>query len=564
MAALDVPVQLSLPFADGDARRASRSDALYGTHAYHTKVPPAVAARYIEANCPDDGVVLDPFAGSGMTGVGALMTGRRAVLSDLSPAAVHIARNYTSSCEPADFEAGVERVVDRVGAEIAALYDSTVDGAAATVEYLVWSDVRACPACGAEVVLWDQRATGLRKLTCSACAHVGAKRGFAYVGERAVETSLSAPLSTRRVVRPAKPEDLRGDIEIPPSWWYPTEPFDRSRPMWRKSHEEMGIGSVDRFFSRRNLAALAGLWWASGLEEDERVRSALRFSITAIINRASRRYQWNAKRPTNVLGGTLYISSLRYEWNVLSLWRRKVAAVRRLMASGLAHEGAVRVEHASATQLPLPEASIDYCFTDPPFGAHIVYSDVSLLWESWLGSLTDRQQEAIVVSGGDHPKGVNDYQMLLLGAFREIRRVLKPEGRATVVFQATDPAVWGAIIDAAAEADLFVIDATTMHKGQPSFKQIKGEQAGERVAHTDVVLTFAREGAACRVAPIDLSRVVADEMRDWAALRNVVVRTGHLYAVVAAARLGAGQKPLSFDEVSDLVADAQEPALAVP
>jgi len=37
--------------------------------------------------------VLDPIAGSGMTGLGAATVGRRAVLNDLSPAAVHIARN---------------------------------------------------------------------------------------------------------------------------------------------------------------------------------------------------------------------------------------------------------------------------------------------------------------------------------------------------------------------------------------------------------------------------------------------------------------------------------------
>lgn len=563
MAALKTPAQLSLHSTDRDARRASRSDTLYGTHAYHTKVPPAVAAHYIGANCPEDGVVLDPFAGSGMTGVGASMAGRRAVLFDLSPAAVHIARNYTRPCDVDDFDGGVARVLDRVGTEIATLYDSTVDGAPATVEHVVWSDVRACPRCAAEVVLWDVRDAGLRNLACAACGHTGAKASFAYIDERAVETSLSAPWSPGRLVRSTEPGDLRGDVQVPGPRWYPTYPFDRSRPMWRKSHEEMGITSVDGFFSNRNRAALAALWWASGLEEDQRVRSALRFSITAIINRASRRYQWNAKRPTNVLSGTLYISSLRYEWNVLSLWRRKVAAVRRLLASGLADEGAVRVERASATQLPLRDASIDYCFTDPPFGAHIVYSDVSLLWEAWLGSLTDREQEAIVVPGGDHPKGVGDYQALLLGSFQEIRRVLKPKGKATVVFQATDPAVWGAIIDAAADAGLFVVDATTMHKGQPSFKQIKGTQAGERVAHTDVVLTFGREGTAGRVTPIDLRRVVADEIREWAALRNAVVHTGHLYAVVAAVRLGAGQRPLSFEEVSDLVADVQERPLAV-
>ena len=45
-------------------------------------------------------MVADPFAGSGMTGVAALLSGRSAVLSDLSPGAVHLARNHTRRVEP--------------------------------------------------------------------------------------------------------------------------------------------------------------------------------------------------------------------------------------------------------------------------------------------------------------------------------------------------------------------------------------------------------------------------------------------------------------------------------
>jgi adenine-specific DNA methylase len=559
MAISDAPAQLAPMAEKSSATRASRSDAIYRTHAYHTKVPPAVVAHYVEKNCPPDGVVLDPFCGSGMTGVGALMAGRRAELSDLSPAAVHIAANYTSPCDPDEFQLAVARVLERVGAEIEALYRTNVDGAEATIEYLVWSDIRGCPACGHEILLWDVRGRGLRGLCCPECGHEAAKANFNYVGERAVEASLSAPWANGRIVRPAEMADTQQPVEIGEDRWYPTNLFDRSRPMWRKSHEQMGIVSVDGFFSRRNLAALAALWSAANQERDERLRSALRFSITAVINRASRRYQWNAKRPTNVLGGTLYVSSLRYEWNVLSLWRRKVAAVGRLLASGPAGDCAVTVHQASATRLPIPSASIDYCFTDPPFGAHIVYSDVSLLWEAWLGDLTDRDEETIVVSGGDKPKGVADYHGLLYGAFSEIRRVLKPEGRATVIFQATDAAVWGAIITAAEEAGLFVVEASTMHKGQPSFKQVKGVREGERVAHTDVVLTFGSAAGARAAQRPDLRKIVANEIRTWAEVGDAPAHVGHLYAVVAAAQIGAGRRPLTFDAVSSLMMEIEEP-----
>jgi hypothetical protein len=44
----------------------------------------------------------------------------------------------------------------------------------------------------------------------------------------------------------------------------------------------------------------------------------------------------------------------------------------------------------------LPDASVDLVFTDPPFGANINYSEMNILWESWLGRFTDNTHEAII------------------------------------------------------------------------------------------------------------------------------------------------------------------------
>ena len=49
----------------------------------------------------------------------------------------------------------------------------------------------------------------------------------------------------------------------------------------------------------------------------------------------------------------------------------------------------------SATNLCQPENSIDYIFTDPPFGANINYSEISFLWEAWL-NVTNQVPEAII------------------------------------------------------------------------------------------------------------------------------------------------------------------------
>ena len=155
-----------------------------------------------------------------------------------------------------------------------------------------------------------------------------------------------------------------------------------------------------------------------------------------------------------------------------------------------------------------------------------------------------------MVAGGDQPKTVSDYENLLRGAFAEMHRVLKPDRAATVVFQATDPAVWGAIQHAAGDAGFDLRDATTLDKGQPSFKQIKG-QNGERVAATDVVLTLGRRRDARRASRSVLTPVQAAE----AALRQAsedgrALPVGKLYATVNARLLAAGvERVVGYQEL---------------
>lgn len=137
--------------------KAGKNTAIYNAHSYHTKVPPQGIVPYIEHYTEPGDLVLDPFCGSGMTGVAALLSGRHAVLNDLSPAAVHIARNY---CTPVDVDAlraEFERIKAAVQEEFDWLYGTTCDRChgPATIQYTIWSDVFACDRCGEALVLWD-------------------------------------------------------------------------------------------------------------------------------------------------------------------------------------------------------------------------------------------------------------------------------------------------------------------------------------------------------------------------------------------------------------------------
>ncbi len=181
-----------------------KTDAIYKAHGYHTKVPHlAIVPSILHYTEPGD-LVLDGFAGSGMTGVAAQWCGvaptayrhdlegdwkrqgkappkwgvRRAILNDLSPAATFIAANY---CLPVDVNAFArtgKQLLDEVEQEIGWMYETLhTDGKTkGKIDYTVWSEVFTCPECAGEVNFLDEALDEDTKRVRDAfrCPHCGA------------------------------------------------------------------------------------------------------------------------------------------------------------------------------------------------------------------------------------------------------------------------------------------------------------------------------------------------------------------------------------------------------
>lgn len=479
--------------------KVSKTTADYRAHSYHTKVPPEAIKPFIRALTKPGDLVLDPFCGSGMTGVAALSEGRNAVLSDLSPAAVHISRNYTNKCDPVEFDKALAAVERFVEPTMRWLYHP-VKQPGIKIEYTTWSDVFQCSECQKSILYWDvvhiAGGTDSQGLICPHCESYVRKTDLLWLSEQPVMTNYSSGSNRISTHEPTQDElELIEEANAAPiPYWIPRVPFGSEREMWRASHSAMGITEVGGFFTRRNLHALAALRHAIVATSEGRMREALMFAFTACVNRASRRYQWNAKRPTNVMSGTLYISSLRYEWNVWSLFRRKAADVRRYFKSFPETDTTVQVMNRSATDLScLPDGSVSLVFMDPPFGSNIFYADSSLLWEAWLGHLTDNAEEIVVnksrgrVGGG---KTLDDYGQLMTKAFIEVARVLKPGGYAVLAFSNSNDKVWMEIQKAMTAAKLETETVHILDKGQPSIKGVKGVSGKESVTTLDLLITM--------------------------------------------------------------------------
>lgn len=540
----------------------SKGGPWYTSHTYPTKIPPETIVPFIEASTEPSGLVADPFCGSGMTGVAAVLAGRRAVLSDLSPGAIHLARNHTRSVCP-DLLTEAVAVFDRSWMRRTErnLYWSSVNTDAGVIDGLmrhtVWSEVYKCPSCESEVVLWDAAEPDRplpRDIRCDNCRRWFNRKGGIPIASVPRWMTI-APESGGRLIHGDPIASTLHQIDKVRgrriTHWIPSTPIDPSREMYIRSALHLrGVQTVADMFARRPAIALSRLWHEIGLINDRDIREALQFAFTNTAWHSSRMRRYNAKGGQRPLTGTLFIPQLISEPNVFEVFRNQVRQVCRLY--DVLPDGDVHVNLSSATNLHwLADDSVDYVFTDPPFGNNIHYADCNIVWESWLGSLTDYDQEIVVNKSRrveDGGKTVRDYQRLLTDSFCEAKRVVAPKGRVSVVFHNSDDAVWAALLHAVEDAGLHQAEVSILDKGQRSQKGYKIRR-GELVPFYDLVMSFAtmRQG----VPKVNGSGEVALDAIT-AHLKHLDDSTSpkrqldYLYSVAVGAVIGSGSKPIGL------------------
>lgn len=484
---------------------ASKGSSAYQVHTYPTKVPPAAIEPFIEASTEPGGTVMDPFCGSGMTGLAALNTGRRPILSDLAPGAVHLAHNATHPVDPESLAAAAVAITSALAKLETTLYQTACPtcGGPGLLRHIVWSEVHSCGGCGRKLVIWDQAddtGDSSKLLVCS-CGHVQSRSGVADAISEPVEKTVHCPPCRKLQHGPVDEADLERLALISRkrlTCWMPSVPMGPDREMYRRSALQLhGIKNVRDFWIQRTKLALSALWRSINEVPDADVRSALRFAFTNTAWHTTRMRRFNSAGGQRPLTGTLYIPQLITESNVFEIYRNQVKQIGRFYKAhpALERDDLVAVtRQSSATSLSwLPDDSADYVFTDPPFGANLFYGDCNIVWESWLGDVTNLEQEIVVnrslpLSNGG--KTVEDYERLLGDAFSEVARVVKPEARISVVFHNSDDSVWSALLAATDRAGLAQTDVGVLDKKQRSQKGYKGRSGAERVPFYDLVITF--------------------------------------------------------------------------
>ncbi len=410
------PITRRIPAERQEAKRH------YGVHPYFTRRPANVVGAYIRHFTQPGDWVLDPFGGSGVTAIEAMLLNRRGIHNDINPLA-----NFITS-------------------QIA---DTTHEDTA----YI--------------------------------------KEAFHEVQSRCktqVEQTLS--ISETEVAK------RLADVELP-----------ENIPLPRTSDAERYFD----LFSPRQLLALALLKEAIEEVSDPAARGALLLAWSATLGKLNRTFL-SARGRLESRGGSSIFSIYRYKlagtpvelppWEVFQErvgnvigGKTEVLKQKRLWTRTQGWRGSFEVHGLDINDLPRALGhKVDYIFTDPPYGGHIAYLDLSTLWNHWLGfRVSPKAREKEIIVGGELRLTEDHYIRRLRESIRACLRMLKQDRWLSVVFQHWNVRYFEAILDGATEAGASLQAAVTqigdtvwsMHKKKNKEKVLAGE----------MILTFLKDGS---------------------------------------------------------------------
>ena len=484
-----------------------KNDPIYNAHSYHTKVPHKAIMKYILHYTDPGDVVFDGFCGTGMTAVAARECGgltkgeqqllnesvpdavfgmRKALISELSPAATFIAQGYNLEYDSFNFEKESNRILENINKTCEWMYRTKhFNGQFCDINYFIWSDVFICPECNEELVFWDAAidkkiGEAMDVFICKYCRKELRKKEL----ERVWVTS-SDIISNRMDRLPKKviveinysyerktfkkePDDydlnlLKKISAIKFSSWFPSKPIPRGD----KTDEpiSLGIESLDLFFTKRNLICASNFWEECNDNKMRFVFTSLIMRLTKLSNlHISNYFHGGGGAASGNMKGMLHPPTISLEQNPLKFWPIRTKAIKKT----LRNDSDVIISTGSSTSLKnVPDNSVDYIFIDPPFGSNLSYSELNILWEGWLKVTSSTLMEAIVSRA--QQKGVNEYQELISKCLEEFYRILKPGRWITVEFSNTKASVWTSLQQAIEKAGFIVANVAVLDKKQGGY-----------------------------------------------------------------------------------------------
>ncbi len=249
--------------------------------------------------------------------------------------------------------------------------------------------------------------------------------------------------------------------------------------------KDADVETVRELFSNEQLAQLAYLKFLILKIKNESIRKTLLLAFSSTISLFNLTVHRSKKNPGGPSSGafTYYryrIAPSPTKLEIVNVFSHKIKRLfnaKKEIAPVINKNTIKNLQNYKGTATNLSKIkteTIDYIYTDPPYGSHIQYLDLSIMWNSWLDlevTEEDKKQEAI--EGGMQNKTRENYTNLITESIKELYRVLKFDRWMSFVFAHKDPYYWHVIVETAEKIGFEYVGAVKQTNGQTSFKKRK-------------------------------------------------------------------------------------------
>jgi len=407
--------------------------SMYNWHKFWSRKTWNVVAEFIKNYSPENGIVFDPFAGSGIVAMEALRNNRRVIVCDILPIATEIIRLTLKPVSPQGLYQAFKRIEKRVKDKILSLYQTR------------------CRKCGRVLyftcAIWEQGKCN--EIRYDKCPYCGDRR----------EKDCSLETFDKELLKDIDERQINE--------WYPKQRLYHvnGKPFKKKEQYE----SLDELFTKRNLQALAWLMEAIEEEPNKDLRDFLKIGFSSMVHLCTRMCpiseagHFTPFSSAWVQHSYWYPSGPHMEQNV---WHKFEKAI-------IGHQGLIKAKEESdkyfkdvcfassyhdviegkadvfiytGSSLDLmkdlnkdygEDRCIDYIFTDPPYDASIQFGELAYLWVAWLKKdegYLEKIASDEVVRNERQGKDFSVYHSLLRRSFEDMFKILKPNSYLTITF----------------------------------------------------------------------------------------------------------------------------------
>jgi hypothetical protein len=384
----------------------------YLIHKYWGRKAHNLVATYIKHFTKKGELVLDPFMGSGGVVIESKKIGRNSVGIDINPITKLLVDSTIIDIEIDSLEKDFQSILKTIPDELQEIH------------------VTRCPICKKDVKLsnavWEKDEIARVKGSCS--------DDGTFVKD--------ADKYDRDIYK--KSEKVLTKYELQKDFYYPK---DKLFKFVRRN----GKSQIDHLFSKRNTLLAAFLLREINNIKDKNNRELLLLAFTSMLPNISSMIPADLQTVTGKSGWQIskfWVPSIHTEKNVIDSFKSRFKIIYKAKSEtqGLFTDAKANVKIYNSEKLPfISSNSVDYIFTDPPYGDSIAYLGLSMFWNSWLKFRVDYDSEIIYDTSRN--KDEKDYSERLNNAFSECYRVLKPGKYMSFTFHNRHVKFWKIVID---------------------------------------------------------------------------------------------------------------------